>query len=366
MYTVNKNRIIKTFTDLAKISSPSWQEHKVIEYLVNKLNKLHIPYKKYKCKDSFNLLISFPGNKKKTPILFSAHMDTVTPCDGVKPIVTDTKITSDGTTILGSDDKSALAIFLESLQIIKEKNMDHGDIELLLTCAEEVGLQGIQLFDLNLLKSKYAFVFDCNGRVGNIIIKAPFHSRLDITIKGKAAHAGMEPEKGINAIVVLSQIIADLPNGRIDDETTMNIGTIEGGNATNVVAENASCSLEVRSIDKKKLLEYEKKVTASIKKITTSHKAKYTINRILLYSGFTIKENEKLLNLTINALTRIKINPNMKISGGGSDTNIINGAGIKAVNLSCGMMNVHSTKEYIMIKDLINGAKLMLSIIESV
>jgi len=369
MYEINKQRLITTFTDLASISSPSWQEKDVMNYIIHRLKQLNIKYKKYKCRNSFNLVAFIKGDNKKKSIILASHMDTVGPCHNVIPVITEKKITSDGTTVLGSDDKSAIAMKLETLEYLHEKNVPgHGPIEMLFTCAEETGLSGIKEFDMTQLKSKLAFVFDCDGRVGQIIKAAPYQSVIKITINGKTAHAGMEPEQGINAINVISDIISNLPfpHGRVDEETTMNIGTISGGTATNIVAGNAECLLEVRSLKKKKLLTYELKLKEHVKITAAKHKAKYKIHRELKYPGYSLEEDDTISRITTEAMKKIKIRPEFKNSGGGSDTNILNGKGIKAINLSCGMEKVHTTSEYIMIKDLVNGARLMLSIIDSV
>ncbi len=366
MYKINRTRLVDTFVDLVKISSPSWKEGKVLEYISRRLKKMGIPHRAVRCGESHNLLVKIKGELDAPCILFSAHMDTVPPCENIRPVVTKTKITSDGSTILGGDDKTAIAMFLEGLQTIKERKIPHGDIEILFSCAEELGLQGIKLFDFSLLKSKYAFVFDSDGSIGNVIIKAPHHSRIDLDILGRAAHAGMEPEKGINAINVLSEIITLIPTGRIDDETTVNVGTVTGGTATNIVAERSQCALEVRSIDKQKLLKYEKIIKSKIKEVCAKYGARYNIKRTMLYSGFAVKENDFILKTVKKALSAISIQAVLKASGGGSDTNIINGAGIRGINLACGMRNVHSTTEYVLTKDLVDGTKLMLSIIQAV
>ena len=212
MYSVNKEKVIQTFVELARISSPSWQEQEVMEYIISRFTKLGFICTPHKCGESHNLLINIPGNIKSPPLLLSGHMDTVVPCEGVNPIVTASKITSDGKTVLGSDDKAAITMFIEAFEYIKENNISHGPVEILLSCAEELGLKGIKEFDLSLLNSKYGFVFDSSDDIGQIIIKAPYHSNMEIVIKGKASHAGMEPEKGINAINVLSEIITKIKN----------------------------------------------------------------------------------------------------------------------------------------------------------
>ena len=324
MYEINRERLIKTFTELAEISSPSWQEKKVMDYIIKRFSRLGGKSSTHKCGESFNLLIKILGNVKKTPMLLSGHMDTVIPCEKVIPVVTDTKISSNGKTVLGSDDKAAIAIFIEAFEQIREKKIPHGDVEILLSCAEELGLKGIKSFDLNLLNSKYAFVFDSSGDIGRIVVKAPYHSSMKIHIKGKASHAGMAPEKGINAINVLSEIITLLPSGRIDEESTLNVGIISGGRATNIVAEDAFCDLEVRSIIKNKMITLEKEVRAIVKNICAKYHAKAYINRTLEYNGFIISEQDPVSVITAEAMKRIKLKPVFVAMGGGSDTNIIN------------------------------------------
>jgi tripeptide aminopeptidase len=366
VYDINRERLIKTFTELAGISSPSWHEKQVMDYLIKRFKKIGADCKPYRCGESYNLLIKISGDKSRTPILFSAHMDTVGPCENVKVIVTDTKITSDGSTVLGSDDKAAIAAFIEAFEYVKENGAPHGDIEILLSCAEEVGLKGIKGFDLSLLKSKFAFVFDSSGDIGRIIVKAPYHSNMKIKIKGRASHAGMAPEKGINAIRVLSEIISALPNGRIDDETTINIGIMSGGRATNIVPEEAVCDLEVRSIQKKKMIDVEKEVKRTVKSICSKYRAKASIKRDLEYEGFIVKRDDPISVIVSKAMKNIGLRPVFVSMGGGSDTNIINRSNIKAINLSCGMQKIHSIEEFIMIKDLVTVTKLVLSILDAV
>ncbi len=364
MYAINTKRLIKTFTDMAKIPSPSWKEDGMRSYLKKRAKELGAGVREFPCGESKNLLLTLKGDLKRKPVLFSAHMDTVTPCDNVRPLVTGAKITSDGTTILGSDDKAAIAMFIEALRYIRETGMQHGPVEVLISCAEEVGLRGIKEFDMSVLKSKHAFVFDSDGSIGKIVLQAPYHSTITITITGRAAHAGMEPERGINAINVLSEIITLLTTGRIDHETTANIGTITGGRATNIVAEHAACVLEVRSLVLKKLKAQEAAIRAVVNETAARRGARSSIARTMEYSGFTIRPDDGIARIARSAMERVGIQHQFLVSGGGSDTNIFNRAGIRAINLSAGMMNVHTTKEYIMIRDLADGTKVVLSIID--
>lgn len=362
---INRERLLKRFIDLAMISSPSWKEEGVINYLINELASIEITCKKIKCENSYNLLLKLDGDESRQVILFSCHMDTVIPCEKVKPVINNNKIFSDGSTILGADDKAAIAVFIEAIHYIKENNIIHGPVEFLFSCAEETGLNGIKGFDLSLLRAKNAFVFDTEGRVGKVILKAPYHKTINFTVRGKAAHAGLMPEKGISAIRIASSIINRIPHGRIDNESTINVGTIKGGTATNIVAEECIVSLEIRSLSNIKLKDLERKIISIIKRVTKDNRARVLVTKTLEYSGFTINQNDKIIRMMNEALRRVKIKPLYEASGGGSDTNVLNGAGIKSVNLSIGMRNVHTKNEYVPVIDLINGTRLVLSLIDT-
>jgi len=188
---------------------------------------------------------------------------------------------------------------------------------------------------------------------------------MKIYVKGKAAHAGMEPEKGISAIRVISEIITNIPHGRIDDETTVNVGTIKGGRATNIVAEEAECTLETRSRKKNKVFTIKKEITSIAKTIALRYKAKISVTSNMDYEGYSINENDSIVSIAIQALQSIGKKPLLAVSGGGSDTNILNARGIKAVNLSSGMRQVHTTKEYIAMQDLFDVPSLVLSIVQA-
>ena len=365
MYKVNERRVIDTFLECVGIPSPSWKEDGVIRYIERAAASLGFKSERAACRDSFNLILRVPGDETRAPLLFAAHTDTVTPCDNVKPVETQTKITSDGTTILGGDDKAAIAAFIEAMRVVKENPFSHPPVEFVFTCAEEVGLCGMKGMDYSKLRSRRGFVFDCSGSIGTMILQAPSQIILKAEVKGKAAHAGIEPEKGINAIRVLSEIVAKLPNGRLDKETTANVGIVSGGRATNIVPESASFDMEMRSLDRKKLSALEKKVKDIIRKTAASRGAKVSIDSSVEYRDFSIPRTAPLVKTVEKAAALIGVKPLYASSGGGSDTNILNAKGIKAVNLSIGMSNVHTTSEFILKKDIVKGAELVLAIMAS-
>lgn len=362
---INNVRLISTFLDLVKISSPSWKEEPVIAYIEKCVKDLGYTMERQPCKNSFNLIVRVPGDSSKKPLMFASHTDTVTPCDNVNPVETATKISSDGTSILGGDDKAAVAAFIEAMRVIKEQNMSTAPVEFVFTCAEEVGLMGMKGMDFGTVKSKRAFVLDCSGSVGGIINRAPSQIIMHVEITGKAAHAGIEPEKGISAISIASEIITKLPKGRLDKETTLNVGIISGGRATNIVAEKTTVDLEMRSLDHAKLLKLEKKVLTLIKSTVKKNKAAVKIKSSIEYKGFNIPATDPVAKTVVAACSACGLKPLFMSSGGGSDTNVLNAKGIRALNLAIGMSNVHSTREFILKKDIINGCRLILAIAQN-
>jgi tripeptide aminopeptidase len=367
MSEVNKDRLFKTFRELAEISSPSYQEAEVIVWLEKWAKKLKLEFEKLPCDRSFNVVIRIPATVEgKKSLMFSGHTDTVTPCDNITVVETETRFESDGTTILGGDDKAGLAAILEAVNMIQEEKIPHGQIELLFTCAEEIGLLGMKGMDMTKVSPDFTFVLDSGGPIGSVAIEAPYHTTMKINLKGKAAHAGMEPEKGKSAITCAAHIISSLELGRIDEETTANIGTISGGKATNIVAEDAYFNLEVRSRNKSKLAAAEKKIKDTIRGVAKQHGVKVFIDRKLEYSGYRIKENAPILKLFNKACAELKIKPMYEAHGGGSDTNILNGAKHQAVNISCGMAKVHTTSEFVKKTDLVKSAGLVYSIIANI
>jgi tripeptide aminopeptidase len=369
---VNEKRLVESFMELVKIDSVSREERNLADFLIEKLEGFGLDVivdqagEKVKS-NSGNIIARLKGNiKKATPIMFSTHMDTVVPGKNIKPICDGEKIVSNGKTILGADDKAAIAALLESLHIIKEKNILHGDIEIVFSICEEIGLYGAKNLDISKLKSQIGFVLDAGGRVGKIITTAPSQNSLEITIYGKAAHAGSSPEEGINAIQVAGFALSRMKLGRIDEETTTNIGIISGGKATNIVPDKVTLKGEVRSRKEEKLEKY----TEQLKKITEDTaqefkaKAEVKINRE--YSCYNLSSDNQVVKISMKAAKDMGLQPELCPSGGGSDANVFNEKGFPSVVLSVGMEKVHTVDEYILVKNLKDTAEYVLSIINTV
>ncbi|HWI55382.1 MAG TPA: M20/M25/M40 family metallo-hydrolase, partial [Desulfobacteria bacterium] len=317
-------------------------------------------------RETGNIIATLKGNVPNAPtLLFSAHMDTVEPGRGVQPVIKDDVIYSDGTTVLGSDDKAGIAAVLEALQTIRDEELPHGDIEIVFTVSEEVGLLGAKNLDYKRLKAVYGFVTDCDGSAGTIITKAPSQHRITASIIGKAAHAGINPEVGVNAIYVASSAISKMQLGRIDEETTANIGVIQGGKATNIIPELVNIEGETRSIDPDKLEEQTNKIVKTLEEVAVEMGAKAIVKTELLYPRLKLEESDKAVALAVRAAENLGLKPVLVSTGGGSDANIFNGYGIPTVNLGIGMSKVHSTEEFIKIEDLVMNAGYVLEIIKA-
>lgn len=368
---VNKQRIIDEFIELVQIDSPSSKEGAVAKVLIQKLEDLgfdvYVDDAGVKSGgETGNVIATLKGNRPGKSVLFSSHMDTVSPCLGIKPIVDEVNgiIKSDGTTILGSDDKGGVAAILEAMKIIKENNIEHGDIQIVFSIWEEGGLFGAKYLDYSKVNADYAFVLDSGGSPGEIIVKAPAQDKIEVKIKGRPAHAGLAPEEGISAVMVASKAIEKMNLLRIDEETTANIGTISGGVATNIVMPELEIVAEARSLDNSKLDVQTQHMVDTFKSAAAEFGAEIEINTERMYGAFNVDENDEIVNMVKKVFSNMGAEVNVTSTGGGSDTNILNANGIKAINLGIGMKKAHTLEEYIAIEDLLNSAKMVVEIVK--
>lgn len=368
---VNKQRLISEFLKLIQIDSPSSKEGAIAKFLVDKLEKLgfevYIDHAGVKTGGEIgNVIAKLKGNRTGKTLLFSAHMDTVNPGEGINPIIDEVNglIKSDGTTVLGSDDKAGIAAILEAVRIIKENNIDHGDIQIVFSIWEEGGLLGAKYLDYSMIKADYAFVLDGGGAPGKIIVKAPAQDNIKVKIKGRPSHAGVSPEEGISAVMVAARAIEKMKLLRIDEETTANIGIINGGIATNIVMPELEIRAESRSLNNSKLDAQTKHMVDTFKQAADDFGAEIEIKTQRMYGAFNINGNDEIVDFLKKVFSNMAIEPSVISTGGGSDTNILNANGIKAVNLSVGMEKAHTLEEYIAIQDLVNSARMIVEIIK--
>lgn len=371
---MNQERLINQFLDFVKISSPSGKEGKFAEVLKKEMEDMGFDVKVDKeagikaNSDTGNLIGYLKGSKKDaSPIMFCAHMDTVTPCENIEAIIgEDGVIRSKGDTILSGDDKAGIVAILEGIRYLQENNIPHGDIELVFTIFEEGGLFGAKYLDYSLIKSKIAFILDSGGPVGGVVVQGPAQTQIHAKFYGKAAHAGLNPEDGISAIQVASRAIDKMNLLRIDEETTANVGTIKGGSATNIVADYAEVEFETRSLDQNKLEKQIKHMVETIKVASEHFGAKVDIQVNENYNSFKLELDSPVLEIIEKAMKKINLVYDPMSTGGGSDTNIFNGNGINAATLAIGMYNAHSIDEYISVEDIVKSAELVAAIAESV
>ena len=318
--------------------------------------------------DTGNLVAKFAGTTDVEPIFLSGHMDTVEPGRGVRVVFEDRVFRSDGTTILGSDDKSALAIILEVMDVLLEKDLPRPPIEVVFTICEEIGLQGALHMDLSLVEAKIGYILD-STEVDGIVTNAPSSNHLNIQIHGRAAHAGAEPEQGISALVVASKAIAGLELGRIDHETTCNLGTISGGQASNIVPDFVSIQGEVRSHDEGKLERVSSTIVKAFQDAGEAMRSdgdelpRVEVEVASSYPATNIPKDHKVIKLAVKAAENLGRTMEPKTIGGGADANILFGKGLVAGVLGTGMTDVHTLKESIKLSDMENAAVLLLEIV---
>ncbi|MGP4072409.1 M20/M25/M40 family metallo-hydrolase [Piscibacillus sp. B03] len=366
---VNNDRLIEEFMELVQVDSETKHEEKIAEVLKEKFTALGLEVEEDNAKEKTghganNLVFTLKGNKDGVePIYFTSHMDTVVPGNGIQPSIEGDYIVSDGTTILGADDKAGIAAMLEAIKTLKETNASHGDIQFVITVGEESGLVGAKAFDSNLLKAKYGYAIDSNGTVGNIIVAAPTQAKLRITARGKTAHAGVAPEEGISAITLAAKAIAKMPLGRIDDDTTANIGRFEGGKATNIVSDEAFILAEARSLDPEKLDKQLDKMKKACEDAEKELGGSFDVEVQIMYPGYRHQDGDQVVEVAKGAALRIGRNSELEKSGGGSDANIFAGLGVPTVNLCVGYENIHTTNERMPVGELIKVSEFITSIV---
>lgn len=368
---INQERLLNEFLELVQIDSETKHEAEICKVLKGKLEALGL--------DVFeddtttvtghgagNLIATLKGNHKAASIYFTSHMDTVTPGKGIKPSIKDGYVVSDGTTILGSDDKAGLSAMLEGIKVLQEQSIAHGDIQLVITVGEESGLVGARALDPSLIKAELGFALDSNGPVGTIIVAAPTQAKVNATIYGKSAHAGVNPEDGISAIQVASRAISNMPLGRIDEETTANIGRFEGGGATNIVCDQVLIFAEARSLVTEKMEAQVAAMKEAFEKTAKEFKTTAEVDVQIVYPGFKYSEDDLVVQVAQNAAKAIGREAKLSASGGGSDANVIAGFGIPTVNLGIGYQNIHTKQEKIAIEELNKAAEIFVAIVQEV
>lgn len=366
---INQERVVEEFLKYIQIPSETKKEGKFAKFIVDELKAIGLEVQVDDAgekvgSDTGNIIAKLPGTIEGEPVLFSCHMDTVCPGENIKPIIKDGVIYSDGTTILGGDDKAGIAAIMEALKVIKENNIKHKDIEVVFSIFEEGGLFGSKNLDYTKINSRIAFVLDSGGDPGQIIVKGPAQDKINVKVIGKPAHAGVCPEQGISAIQVASEAIANMKLLRIDEETTANIGSINGGGATNIVCPEIEIKAEARSLSIEKLDAQTAHMVECFENAAKKFNTTVEIETKRMYGSFVIDENDEIVKMAKEACDKVGIKPFTAATGGGSDTNVLNSNGLKAINLGIGERKAHTLEEHLRIEDLVNSAKLVLELMQ--
>jgi len=367
---INTQRLLEEFLELVQVDCGTKDERPMADALRPKLEALGCTVVEDDAGAKIggtagNLIAVLEGSKDAPALLFCAHMDRVSPGRGIKPIVEDGVIKSDGRTILAADDVAGIAAILEGIRTAQEQQIPHGRVEILFTVAEEGGLFGAKSVDASQFEAKAGFFLDSGGPVGTIVVQAPAQKNVTATIHGRAAHAGVEPEKGINAIVVAAEALTKMKLGRIDAETTANIGLIQGGTATNIVPDRVELNGEARSRDQAKLDKQAAHMVEVIQSVCAAHGVEAEVVVKDSYQAFCLSEDDYPVKLAASAARAMGLEPRLQSTGGGSDANIINACGIPSVILGMGYHNVHTTQEIIPVDQLAAAAEFVLQIIKA-
>ncbi|MDQ6421026.1 M20/M25/M40 family metallo-hydrolase [Paenibacillus sp. LHD-117] len=370
---IQKDRLVRQFMDLVRVDSETKFEQEISKVLKKEFAELGLSLSEddaaaktgHGANNLFAMLEATEGHEGAPTIFFTSHMDTVTPGNGIKPqLDEDGYIRSDGTTILGADDKAGIASMFEAIRVLKENNIPHGRVQFVITVGEESGLLGARSLDASKMEAEFGYALDSNGKIGDIAVAAPTQAKVTIKLYGKSAHAGVNPEDGISAIQIAGKAISRMPLGRIDSETTANIGKFEGGGATNIVCDYVKLDAEARSIVQHKLDAQLEKMKEAVLSAAEEFGGKGEFISDVIYPAYQYDDGDAVVELAKEAIVSIGASPRTFHSGGGSDANIFNGLGIPTVNLAVGYEHIHTTKEQIKADDLVKTAQLVVELIK--
>lgn len=361
------SRALDTFIDLVRISSPTGRERAVAEYAAAALSESGCSVRfddtmGITGADVGNLIARLPGNSSGPVVAFSAHMDCVQPCEDVVPVVQSGVVRPSTDTVLGGDDKVGVAAIIEATRRLAESGGPRPEILVLLTVSEEQGLIGAKALSADDARSDICLVLDADGPVGGIVTAAPTHYTFTAMFRGRAAHAGVEPEKGLSAIRIAADAIGRMSLGRLDEHTTANIGVISGGNATNVVAPSCMVTGECRSLDANRVQEVRESMDAAMLAAAAEAGGTVEVNWKLEYAGFQVPAEAEAVRLVETACADLGIQPRRFATGGGSDGNVLSALGIPTLVLSSGMTKVHSTEEELEVAQLERLADLLVAV----
>ena len=375
---IDQERLKNLLIELIQIDSLSRREYQVAMRLKRELEELGAAVTIDDAGEKVggnvgNVVAHFPATVMQSePLLLSAHMDTVVPGEGIVPILEGDILRTNGKTVLGGDDKSGVAIICEVLRTIRENRIPCGPVDVVFTICEEAGLIGAKCLDIDRLRARTGLVLDSDS-VGFLFTKAPGANRMEFRIHGLEAHAGVCPERGINAIKVAAEGIARMQLGRIDDETTANIGVVEGGMAVNIVPNQVVLKGEARSHSVEKLARQTEHMQRCLEEAAAGHELNLNgrVHRARVearidrdYDRMEVPDTSPIVRLVHSAARNLNINVTNSATGGGCDANIFNQKGLMVANLGTGMREIHTVNEWLDLKDLYLSAQMVLEIVK--
>jgi tripeptide aminopeptidase len=361
------------FTELAALPSPPGDERAVADAVAAYLRDLALEVEEDEAGAAVDSTIGnlfcrvepHGTNGRGVPLFLCAHLDTVPPEGPIEPVVEDDVVRNAGGTILGADNKAAVAVMLEAVRRVVAEGRPHAGIELVFTPKEEVGLLGAGAFDHTRLRASVGYVFDQAAPIGEVVLGAPTASALLARFHGRSAHAGMYPEEGRSAIAAAARAIADLRLGRLDEETTANVGRIEGGTARNIVPEWCTVTAEARSHDDRKLADVVQEMLDAFAFAASVEECEVETEVETSYRGYRFRRDDQAVALAAQALSRAGYQPTYALSGGGADANVFNQRGLACVNLANGMAQIHTPDEHIAVADLDGMVDVTLALVDA-
>jgi tripeptide aminopeptidase len=374
---IHRERLVDQFLELTRIGSVSKREGEVARRLTATLRDMGAQVEVDDAgervgADTGNLIARFPGTvPDAAPLLLCSHMDTVAPGDHPSPVVDGDVIRSDGTTVLGGDDKAGIGAILEAVRAVHAHHIPHGPLDLVFTICEEIGLVGAKHLDVGRLRARRGLVLDCDG-VHELITRAPAANRMQVTVHGLEAHAGLCPEQGISAIRVAAEAIAAMRLGRVDDETTANVGLIQGGLATNIVPNRVVLRAETRSLDPVKLADQTDHMVQCFHEAAARHRvtvegrlhtarAEARVERD--YERMAVADDAAIVRIMGRAAERRGVGLRIRATGVGCDGNVFNARGLEVANLGCGMREIHTVHEWVDVRDMVATSALLVETI---
>jgi tripeptide aminopeptidase len=363
------SEVVDLFLELAALPSPPGEERAVADVVARYLRDLGLAVDEDDAGTKVgstmgNLYCRIEPTRGGTPLFLCAHLDTVPPDGPLEPVIDDGVVRNAGGTILGADNKAAVAAMLDGTRRLLAENRRHGGLELLFTPKEEVGLLGAAAFDQERLAAGIGYVYDQAAPIGDVILGAPYSQAMQVRFHGRAAHSGMYPEEGRSAVVAAARAIADLRLGRVDEETTANVGTIQGGTAGNIVPEWCTLEAEARSHDERKLGTLVQEMLDSFSFAAGLEDCEVETKVSKSYRGYRFKRDDEVVRIAHAALERTGYTPSYGLSGGAADANIFNERGLACLNLANGMQDIHTPDERITVDDLEGMVEVTLALVD--